>query len=673
MNWKDDNSVAGFVLQCLSLKEEHNAIFERQAQLNLAWYLGFQYLVWDDSVESLVQMPVREPHRPRLVYNKIMPRVETLVGWMGREKIEFEVRPATDDQADEDVARTGTPVLRYYQDSLHYDHLAERCDRWSLLTGDGFLKVCWDPTKGEMFDAAKMAGMTPAEFRKTYRVDPNLTLGDVDVYSPSPMSVFWGPVGCEFQHADWVIEVNERSVAYVAERYDVDPDELMGDNSKVESAMLYRASDIGPTGVTKKHKADKQACVVAELWARRSAKLPRGRLVTFCNGRVLKNTDNPYEHGQIPIVQFKPIDSPDRPHGACYVDQLIGPQSDYNRSKNQQVENRELMANPFVLYQKGSIQRFDQWNSRPGGMREYVGQAPQVIPGSGMPGITITQEARTEQDMQDIVGVHDASEGQNPTGVRSASAIVALQEKDENRMSTAQRRRRDGHKRVGRLILQTAAQFVREERLIKIIGEDDSTEYIRFRGKDLRGQQQGPGIDYADVQIVTDGMPTTRAAALSTAEMLIRAGALQPAVNKDDRDLLFRLTDIGSPAEIDDSQRDRIQARLENERLSMGEKIEPRDFDDHEQHLREHEMYEKRGFFRDAPPEIQALHLYHRTRHKVLMAKKALEAQVIMQQAMQEMGLNPAPQENANVGAGSNGQPGNQSRQSPGGGQAGPL
>lgn len=655
------------MLQCLSEKEEYNAVFERQAQLNMAWYLGYQYLVWDDAVDSLIQMPVRESHRPRLVYNKIMPRLETIIGWMCREKIEFEVRPATDDDADTDIARTGTSVLRYYQDKLEYDSIDERSMRWALMTGDGFIKVCWDPTKGEMFNAAEMAGVTESEFKKTYKMDPNLQLGEVDVYTPSSLSLYW-PVGTDFENADWVVEVNERSVAYVAERYEVEPEELLGGNAKVENAMLYRASDIGPTGVTKKHKPDGQSCVVAELWVKKSKKLPKGWHAVMCNGKVLKSQPNPYNHGKIPYVQFKPIEVPDRPHGACYVDQLIGPQSDYNRSKNQQVENRELMANPFVLYQKGSIQRFDQWNSRPGGMREYLTKAPEVVPGASMPSMTITQEARTEQDMQDIVGVHDASEGQNPTGVRSASAITALQEKDENRMSTGQRRRRDGHKRVGRLILQTAAQFVREERMTKVLGADDQMEYVKFKGSMLKGENMGPGIDYFDVQIATDGMPKTRSAALSTAEMLIRAGALQPAANPDDRDLLFRLTDIGSDLNVDDAILDRKTARLENEQLTQGQWVEPRDFDDHDVHLREHKMYEKRGFFRNAPPEVQAMHLAHRQKHELLMAKQSLRAQIVMQQAMQEMGLSPAPMENADVnGSGpGNGQgPGNPSPAAP--------
>lgn len=642
LDLSDDSAIVGFVARQLQEKQQRRGHFERQAQMNIAWYMGHQELFWDGRSQSLTR-PRNAGRRPKLVYNLILPYADQQVASLGVDQVNYEVWPATDDQQDYLTAETSTDLLRYYQDVLDWPAIEEEVDLWSVLTGEGYAKVIWDPHKGSEFDLGELFQSREKVDRYRRRNGSALyRIGDLEVYNVSSMQIFWGAAGRRFDDADWVLELNERTVEELCEAYDLQPDDIPAGD---DSLQLYRPDDIGPGGARNLQR-DPDVRLVSELWLKRSAERPRGGHYVICGNKLLRGGENPYEHGRIPYVQFRMAVVPGRTYAESYVTQLLGPQSDVNRNMSQQVEVRETMANPYILAKQGSILDWAQWNGRPGGLREYTGEPPQVVPGQGVPSSTIIGLKQTEQYMQDIIGAHDVSRAKTPSGIKSGVAIGLLQEKDEQRLARVRRRRAQGWQRVGQMMLQTLAQYVTEERLVKITSEEDRFRARRFLGSDLRGKNQGPGVNYFDVRVSTSGMPMSRTTQISMVEMLLQYKALDPA-NPQHRKIIFEALQVGQIKRSVDPQRaDQNNQAWENDEMMAGRFIAPRSFDDHRTHLDELNEFRKRGFFRYAPVEIQTLFEIHERKHLELMARQAMLPGEIMQavQAQRQAdGTAPAP------------------------------
>jgi hypothetical protein len=226
VKWGKDESVSSFITEAMRLKETENWEFERQADLNIAWFKGHQTLMWSKSRSGLFNKP-NPWRRVRLIANIIGPLVEGWVAKIGLDKIRYSLRPATDDLEDHDTAEMARGVLRYYQDYLKFNsRIVAPLDKWAILTGEAFAKVLWDPGAGGEIEVndAQYAGLPPGVKQQIQR--SGVQYGDLAVVDIPGFNIFWGPPGLPFDEADWIVEIYDRSIPYVQARYDVDPEEI---------------------------------------------------------------------------------------------------------------------------------------------------------------------------------------------------------------------------------------------------------------------------------------------------------------------------------------------------------------------------------------------------------------------------------------------------------------
>lgn len=644
VDWKDDGQVNSFLDKLVNDKQQYMRAWESRANMNIAWYRGFQNLFWD--IETRQFVTVGNPRRRvRAVINKIKPAIDQKLAFQTAEPIDPDVSPATEDSDDYERARLSTQLLRYYYDQLNGNWKDERVNKWSLTTGVGYLATTWDDEAGGDFDAAKKLGMEPDEFKRVYETDPEMQIGDLRWEVIPSTSVFWGPYGSEWEDKEWVLLTTERSREYVEQRYDIDGNELSSEETV--NRQIWRQSDLTTAGIQAKHNADGNALILKEFYARKCKKYPNGVHAVVCSGKVLnrkynKTLKNPYENGEIPVHQMVQDFVPNDPLAMSDVDQLIGPQASYNRRESQQIENCETMAQPGFMAQQGTIPNPDLWTGEAGNIKYFNGQAPQQIPGLPMPNSVLQQMNRQELAIQDLTGIHDVSTAKVPTGAKSGRSILALQEKDESRNKPIRLRRRRFWEDVFRFSLCILKQYANEERLAKILGEDNRWEVIRWKGDQLVGAHEGPGIDYYDVRIKTTGLPTGRIAQGEVLSMLINSGALKPGENQKHSDLLFRVLEIGDlESQVDPAHRDKMRAREENELLALGSDVPIQESDDDAVHMAEHLYEMKSSRVRALPPEIQDNFDRHVKKHKYATAFKALEPQLIVQTVMQQTGLIP--------------------------------
>ena len=174
-----------------------------------------------------------------------------------------------------------------------------------------------------------------------------------------------------------------------------------------------------------------------------------------------------------------------------------------------------------------------------------------------------------------------------PSGVRAGVAITALQEQDDQTHAPVFMLAEKMLSDVGSWILQLIARNVKEERLVRIVGEEHQIDCFTFTGSDLLGQNKGkPGVNYFDVECqMGSQLPLSKAQRTQYVIDLVNSGILDRVA---DSKLIKKMLEIGSEEPgIKADQLDRQAARRENQLMLQGILPEPQPQDDDLIHLEE--------------------------------------------------------------------------------------
>ena len=135
---------------------------ERQWYLNIAYYLGHQYLQLDPHSRKLY-LPTAPRYRQRVVINRLMPIVRRIIASTIRSSPQWIVQPATAETEDMITAQMSTKYLKFMWRDLDMDNKLIDMIKWRSCTGNVFLRTFWNAHKGErmVVDVGELAGMMP--------------------------------------------------------------------------------------------------------------------------------------------------------------------------------------------------------------------------------------------------------------------------------------------------------------------------------------------------------------------------------------------------------------------------------------------------------------------------------------------------------------------------------
>lgn len=655
VRWDEDHSVLGFFEHALSIKDEHNLDAERQAEFNTAWYLGRQLQFWSREQRRMVTQ--ENPHgRVRLTINLMRGLINGYVAKLGQAGLYLEGEPATDDLLDYERARLQTKVFDYYHRLLNLRRIVLRSDLTATLHGESFIKVVWDPESGDDYGIVRPdeVELSDEEFRKRYG-DTAVAVrgGDLCVTDIPVFNICWGPPGVPFEEAEWVLEIYERSVGRVAERYRLRPEDIQADSDP--DVRIIRPNET-PLLQSAGRERREGVVLVKELWVKKNRQLPgleRGRHVVAVGRKIVRNSRNPYRHGRIPIIRWMLEEAPGSSRGETPVTDLLAPQADLNRAVSQFAENREVMANPVWLAPEMAIVDESEWNTAAGGVRRYRGpQAPRIEPGQSMPNAVMMMIQFTLRWMQDIIGLRDVSQGKNPAGVRAARSIALLREADDERLASVAQRRNDAWRNVGWLMLLTLEQYVTEERILRMTGDEQGSETLRLVGSRLGvpGRYGKLGISPYDVKVSTRGRPRSRSSMLEDIDRLMERGFLTPQ-NPEHVAYVLAFLDDDLRVQRDPKKDAREVQYQRNWRMVQGDYVAPDSLEDLETMLGVLREFCGKPFFRSLAPEIQGLFHRYEDEATMLMAQRSARRQVLIQQGIDQSGVRPAGMESQRLPA----------------------
>lgn len=614
---KDEKAMVAFV--CDLHDRWHNARYPYEVTwyLDIAYYLGLQWHSWSEAERGLRE--ARSPsYRVRLVINRLMPMIRTLLGKVLRGMPQASVYPLQTTEQSYADARVGSKSLKAQWRNLSLEDMITEWILWVVLTGTGFGKVGFDPNIGEEIQLPDGT---------TFR------LGEIAADACSPFSILVAPDTLDCIKPYRLIHTKLVDIEILRSKYgdkvgDLKPD---GDNARDNFYERRLATLVSPiasnssTGMPELHNA----VYVSELWEDPEVLTPDVR-EEFPNGRVivvaqqqqklLDAFENPYrtwiEHeSKLPFVRIRDDRVPGRFWGNSRIEQLIPIQKSYNKGRSQVVEARNLVCQPKINLEQGhGIARI---TNEPGQILERrKGFAPPTfMEPPKMSSYHVQDINETLKDFQEVSQMNEPTRGQLPSANVPGYAVSLLQDADNQPLNPLAREMANGFSRLFQKILERQHQFYDEERTLAFVGDGDEYDVVLF----LADRHITP----LRVEVTPESvMPESKASRQARIQETLKSypQALDP--NNPAAPLIFKLMEFGNADElITDAELDRQLQGRENRAMLSGKLPPVEEWHNHVIHLAMINRFRKSPEWDALDPRLKQLFNQHALMHVDALAK----------------------------------------------------
>ena len=370
---------------------------------------------------------------------------------------------------DEQTARVLSSVLPVVLEQADYEQVYS--DTWwrKLNQGTGVKGVFWDP-------------------------EQRGGVGEITVRPMNLLMLYWEPGVDDIQASPNFFSLSLEDTDQLTERWP----QLEGHStSALEVPHYLHDGGLDTNG---------KSVVVDWYYKKRNAE---GRRVLhyckFCNGVVLYASENDpeyagrgfYDHGQYPFV-FDPLFvEEDSPAGFGYIDVMKECQTAIDRMNHAMDENVLLSSKQrYVLSDAAGVNE-EELADFSRDIVHVVGRLGddsfRPLQTTGLQGNSLSYRNSRIEELKEISGNRDMTQGGTAGGVTAASAIAALQEAGSKLSRDMLKSAYRAFAKECYLIMDLMRQFYDEERVFRIIGETGRSEFVHFSGAALRAQAL-PGV-----------------------------------------------------------------------------------------------------------------------------------------------------------------------------------
>lgn len=593
----------------------------RDYWLNLAYYLGEQWIWWDRSRRIVQQLPQQYsplgPGRARITVNRIAPNVGSVLGRLLKNELAFEVLPSgvTDDVTG--GARRGERVLTAYH----------RVQDWEQLRFDEVLSAVLGGTSATSLDWDGRAGQRISVDNQTGNV---VGTGDVIARSLNITEFGVEPKVRNLADARWWVQGLALPPKTVQSMYGLNWCPKPDTGTLLSPLQHKMLSDSG-------RGSGEHLCLVLAYYERPNKETPKGKYAVVVNGVTIENKPWPFPFQELNLEIYRQRKVPAQWVGSTYVNDAIPIQFSYNHARSVIAEHMKLSGNARLIAPYGAFEE-DALTDDPGSILwwspDLGGAAPQYLSPPNLPRWMLEEAANLKAELDDVMFVHDTSRG---IGFDRASgqALAVLGEKDDGPLSWMVFEQKRGWSSFGKKVLQVLGEKSVETRRLTIPAAPGIPETIEWNGAMLREQY--------DVQVPLDAVaPRTHAA--------------QQAYAKDlwDRQIITdprqyaRMVGLQPEDFAELLSADATSAQRENLRMIVGYPEIPADFEDHAIHIAEHNRLRKSDAYKYAEPEIKKLIDDHLAFHENLAAEEVMKQSM---RAAADPALAAAPQASAPPGS----------------------
>lgn len=355
--------------------------------------------------------------------------------------------------AEDDVkaAKLFTQVMDVIADRVDLDSVTDDVVHTGLLLDVAWFYVYWDNNLSGGSQARK-----------------NIWVGDVVVESIDPANLYFDPQATEINAARWVIYAVPKTTQWVKEQFGT---EIEADSTQSFETEIY--DRVGP-------EQAKDRVMLYARWERVDGKL---NVVYAAGGKILKEVNDVYAHGEYPFIPFVSKKRRKSIVGISEARNLMENQKLLNKFIEMPSSSALLTANPIALINQRSGIDKGKWVSQPGTVWETAMDPREAVHWLQPPNFPSDVYKLTDMltgYIEKIGGVYDSMTGDTPKGVTAASAIQLLQEQGSIPIKGIARNLYSSLKEVYKQMIELVKQFYTETRYLRITGEEGGMEFLEF-------------------------------------------------------------------------------------------------------------------------------------------------------------------------------------------------
>jgi len=358
--------------------------------------------------------------------------------------------------------------------------------------------------------------------------------GKVEFKVPDPFTVFFDPLATNVENAKCVIFATPTYVSEIKEMFPNKEVKAEGKLNEYRSFVKY--DDKYATDKTSDLELDSKSPVedgkgnetygggqalLKEAWYFEGEKLC---LATWCGHTLLQKEESPYDF--IPVVMFKNYASPHTIWGKGEPEVIESLAVSTSIVLSQSLDNLIYHGNPSIVMNKSMMKTYsNRPTDKPGQVFYTNGPHEGVsrLPAGNISASSLPMAQSLIQLSDQVSGVHDITQGRNPSGVTSGTAISQLQEASQQVIRTKERE--VGQDAVISLYKHTLSML-----------KNNSEENLEVRTfSDTNGQYEFYSVPPYELDTDMDfkyvpgsSMPENRASRFDQALNLVQLGLLTP-------------------------------------------------------------------------------------------------------------------------------------------------
>ena len=439
-------------------------------------------------------------YKSRVVANTIHSTLETIYSILTDREPKVDIMPKREDQIES--AKTAQDVIESEMNKRKAYKAINMMKRDGLLYGNGFLKV-------------------------------SIQEGKANYTVPDPYTVFFDPLATNIQTANCVFFATPRYVDDVKKMFPKSKDDIQSEGSLNEyKSFIKQERDFGKsyddqqyvTGQSPVEKSDideygNGQVLLIEAWYKKDDKV---YLATWTGNTLLQYGLAPY--GFIPLVTFKNYQNAHSVWGKGEPEIIESLAVGTAILLSQGIDNIIYHGNPAIVMSKSLAKSpGNRPTDKPGQVFYLNNPSEQVnrLPAGNISASTLPM-AQTLMQMQDTVsGVHDITQGRNPSGVTASRAIQQLQEASQQIIRAKDRE--VGNDAVIDIYKMSLSLFKNNyEEAIQVRKDTDAG----YEFNDVNPYDLDDDLDFKYVP--GSSMPESRASRIDQALDLVQMGLLQP-------------------------------------------------------------------------------------------------------------------------------------------------
>ena len=429
---------------------------------------------------------------------------------------------------DEEEAQILSKILPAIEEHTDAEQVYNTAGYDFLIDGTAITSVLWDP----------MAHDGMGDIKKT----------NVDIHN-----VFWQPGIEDIQQSKYFFDVSVADVNDVKLQYPDIADRIGGgkqgfiteyihdDNINHQNDIeiincYYKKLEMRPVLINIDPQTVAQHLVPREIL---HMAIIIGDQCVFCSEDNPEYQDGFYKHGKYPYVFRKCFPVKDSPCGFGYLDIMKYPQRDIDKLDQAIMKNTMMKAKPRWWVKKNADinkEAFADWNEEIVEVGSGdLGSAVQQMDVDTLPAIVETHLEAKIDELKEISGNRDFSQGSTASGVTAASAIAALQEAGSKLSRDINKAMYRGSREEYYLEIELIRQFYTEPRTFRIDDGSGRYEYMDYSNVNIAPQDittpEGTRHKKSifDLEVSAEKQsPFSRASQNETAKELYQLGLFAP-------------------------------------------------------------------------------------------------------------------------------------------------